>query len=269
MSHNQELPTHTADEVATILHALREEIAARRATLAAHDAAHSTLTSLERQLQQGAEQLEITRVVSAHWPLESTNLIQRGVFFIHKVVRRGLRWYINPIVEQQNAFNETATRTLRLLIEAHSELRRELAELGDGGNSSPAPAPPPPATPPAPAPSSDDQPTLQRYVEQQGRNEPPAHFTELAIAPFVAQLALQQNVNAHWLISGTSLREQLAAYTQRLIRLYLRWLINPIVEQQNSFNAALTSALTSAYRLHQEARAAGAARRVRRARRTR
>jgi len=262
MSHNPERPTHTADEVAVILHALREEIAARRAMLAAHDAAQSTLTSLERQLQQCAEQLEITRVVSAHWPLESTNLIQRGVFFIHKVVRRGLRWYINPIVEQQNAFNETATRTLRLLIEAHSELRRELAELGNGGNRSPAPLPP--VAPPAP--SSDDQPTLQRYVEQQGRNEPPAHFIELDTAPLVAQLALQQNINAHWLISGTRPLEQLAAYTQRLIRLYLRWLINPIVEQQNSFNAALTSVITSAYRLNQEARAAGAAQRARRTR---
>ena len=265
MSHNPELPTHTADEVAAILHALREEIAARRATLAAHDAAQSTLTSLEQQLQQCAEQLEITRIVSAHWPLESTNPIQRGVFLIHKIVRRGLRWYINPIVEQQNAFNETATRTLRLLIEAHSELRHELAELGNSGNRSPASSLP--AAPPAL--SSDDQPALQRYVEQQGRNEPPAHFTELAIAPLTAQLALQQNVNAHWLIVGARPLEQLAAYTQRLIRLYLRWLINPIVEQQNSFNAALTSATTSAYRLSQEARAAGAARRAQRARRTR
>jgi hypothetical protein len=35
----------------------------------------------------------------------------------------------------------------------------------------------------------------------------------------------------------------MGAYTKRLVRLLLRWYINPIVEQQNRFNSAVARSL--------------------------
>jgi hypothetical protein len=112
-------------DVATVLETLRAEVKAQRATqgdAAADDA-------LTRDLRRAAEELEYTRVVSAHWPLEGRSLYERGWAFVNKVVRRYLRWYINPIVEQQNAYNDASARAIRLLIEANSELRGEVTAL--------------------------------------------------------------------------------------------------------------------------------------------
>jgi hypothetical protein len=108
-----------------LLETIRAEVKAQRAAqapTAADDA-------LGRDLRRAAEELEYTRVVSAHWPLEGRSLAERGWAFVNKVVRRYLRWYINPIVEQQNAYNDASARTMRLLIEANAELRAEVAAL--------------------------------------------------------------------------------------------------------------------------------------------
>src|SRR5688572_421659 len=57
----------------------------------------------------------------------------------------------------------------------------------------------------------------------------------------VAQLA---NVSAHWGIASDvrGLGPVIVLY-RRVIRLLLRWYINPIVEQQNRFNAAVVRAM--------------------------
>lgn len=250
MPHQSDSP-----DVARLLAAVRAEVQARRQAL------HSTTSpitqsALELQLQRNAEQLEITRVISAHWPLESRSPYERAINLINKVVRRALRWYINPIVEQQNAFNEVAARALRLQIEAYAELRAQLAELDQRATQNGEP-PLPMATPfmEAPAPSHQDElppPTaipateeLQQLVGQRGRTEPDAGFADRQLRPLVAQLGVRQQVNAHWLLVGHNPVEYAAALSQRLMRRYLRWLINPIVEQQNAFNTALTETLAT------------------------
>ncbi|OAN47186.1 hypothetical protein A6A03_00115 [Chloroflexus islandicus] len=111
-------------DVAATLAALRAEVRAQRAALPAAEP-----TPAERELQRLVEELEYTRVVSAHWPLEGRNLLEQAIALVNKVVRRYLRWYINPIVEQQNAFNDTATLAIRLLVAENAALRAELAEL--------------------------------------------------------------------------------------------------------------------------------------------
>jgi hypothetical protein len=115
-----------APDVAAILEALRGEVRARRAAQGEDDPGAG---GVERELRHALEEIEIARVVSAHWPLEGKGLYERGWALVNKVVRRYLRWYINPIVEQQNAYNEASARAVRLLVEANGELRRELAEL--------------------------------------------------------------------------------------------------------------------------------------------
>jgi hypothetical protein len=113
-------------DVATILETLRAEVKAQRAAQGADAPADAALT---RDLRRAAEELEYTRVVSAHWPLEGRSLYERGWAFVNKVVRRYLRWYINPIVEQQNAYNDASARAIRLLIEANVELHAEVVAL--------------------------------------------------------------------------------------------------------------------------------------------
>jgi hypothetical protein len=113
-------------DVAAILEALRMEVLARQ-RMAADD--QHTADTHERELQRALEEIEYTRVVSAHWPLEGGNAYEQAWAFINKLVRRYLRWYINPIVEQQNATNDAFARAIRLLAESNSELRRELREL--------------------------------------------------------------------------------------------------------------------------------------------
>ncbi len=72
--------------------------------------------------------------VSAHLPLQSTlPLVGPLVVFIQRVIRIGLRWYINPIVEQQNAFNDSVVRALTEIEIRQAELNRRLDRL-DSGN---------------------------------------------------------------------------------------------------------------------------------------
>jgi hypothetical protein len=257
-------------EVAAILEQLRAEVRARRLSLAGDEESSATRHAIERQLQRAVEQLEITRVVSAHWPLESRSLFERGLNFVHKLVRRFLRWYINPIVEQQNAFNDTTARTLRLLAEGYSELLHQGEGEPGTGNREPGTENGEPATenrepgtgnPPPDAPIHE----WQALVDQRGQTGPSAFFPELALQPYRAQLVQCQQVHAHWPLQQDSALQRVAALVQKLTRFYLRWLINPIVEQQNSFNAAVTEAIDPLLNADAEVRTGAAAQRARRA----
>ncbi len=50
-------------------------------------------------------------------------------------------------------------------------------------------------------------------------------------------------VSAHWPIRAQTTRERAAAFVQRFIRRALQWYITPIVQQQNSYNAAVARTL--------------------------
>ncbi len=61
---------------------------------------------------------EATRlsVVSAHWGIATDiPVVTREIVFGRRVMRLLLRWYINPIVEQQNAYNSAVLNALRAL----------------------------------------------------------------------------------------------------------------------------------------------------------
>ncbi|HET7035329.1 MAG TPA: hypothetical protein VFI42_06575 [Thermomicrobiaceae bacterium] len=66
--------------------------------------------------------------VSAHFYLyDDVPIIGGPITMVKRVIRLGLRWYINPIVEQQNQFNEAVVRALRAIEERQAELERRLA----------------------------------------------------------------------------------------------------------------------------------------------
>lgn len=68
--------------------------------------------------------------VSAHLPLQSALPVVGPIIVLaQRVIRLGLRWYINPIVEQQNAFNDSVVRALTELEMHQTELERKLDAL--------------------------------------------------------------------------------------------------------------------------------------------
>ena len=272
-------------DVAAILEGLRAEVRARRIAQGQLD-----LSPLERDLQRSLDEIELYRVVSAHWPLTGGTLPQRAINLVNKLVRRYLRWYINPIVEQQNAYNDAVARALRLLADAYADLGEQLAEgrprtrdqgpgtrddgqspgmgtgnrgLGDAGTSQ-APSP----KPQAPSPSGGEGArysihNLMSEVQSRAMSEPPARFPDLELRALEPQLRLRAQVVAHWPLTGRTLPQRAVALANKLVRRYLRWYINPIVEQQNGANAAITAALAALMRLDDERRTQVAARRAR------
>ncbi len=233
-----------AVDVGALLEALRAEVRARRLSQAQPED-----SPIMRELQHSLDDIELHRVVSAHWPLIGHTLPQKAVALVNKLVRRGLRWYINPIVEQQNAYNDAVARALRLLAEAYADLQ---IQTGD----SPLPPIPPPLLDGAPAPSPQPPASsFQELVARRAAQEPPARFPDLELRALEPQLRLRQEVSAHWPLEGRTPLERVAALAHMLMRRYLRWLVNPIVEQQNAANAAITLALLHLFRLDGEQRA--------------
>lgn len=73
-----------------------------------------------------AEAADLARV-SAHLPVTwETPVLGRGLALAKRATRIALRWYINPIVEQQNAFNDAVVRALAELESRQHELQRRL-----------------------------------------------------------------------------------------------------------------------------------------------
>ncbi len=70
--------------------------------------------------------------ISAHWGLTSSvPVVGSLVVIVQRALRIGLRWYINPIVDQQNAFNEATVRALYELRAENDALRAELSGEDD------------------------------------------------------------------------------------------------------------------------------------------
>jgi len=70
--------------------------------------------------------------VNAHWGIASpTPVIGSALVLVRRSMRILLRWYINPIVEQQNRFNHAAVRALFELRSENENLRAELSRRDD------------------------------------------------------------------------------------------------------------------------------------------
>ena len=124
MSDGREAANARQPDVGAIMEELRAAVRAQRL---AHGRAEPS--SAERELQRALDEIELSRVVSAHWPLLGASLPQRAVALVNKLVRRYLRWYINPIVEQQNAANAAFTAALLRLIALDAERRAQAASI--------------------------------------------------------------------------------------------------------------------------------------------
>src|SRR3954447_8248549 len=105
-------PAQSKGDAAAILAGLREQVRERRARLALADPSDPYALNLA-ELRRSADAVNDTWFVSAHLPITwDVRVVGRLLAYAKRVVRVLLRWYINPIVEQQNRFNSATARAI-------------------------------------------------------------------------------------------------------------------------------------------------------------
>lgn len=90
----------------------------------------SEQTGLDDPLRQAADLAHI----SAHFPIMwRVPVFGRALSLVQRAIRIGLRWYINPIVDQINDFNEATITALNTMAARQEALAARIAalELGD------------------------------------------------------------------------------------------------------------------------------------------
>lgn len=116
-------------DVAAILAELREQIRERRARLTVGDGSGSHALNLA-ELRRSVESVNDTWFVSAHLPITwETRIVGRLGAYTKRIVRVLLRWYINPIIEQQNRFNSAVARTSVEMFAYQERMAREWQDL--------------------------------------------------------------------------------------------------------------------------------------------
>lgn len=81
-------------------------------------------------LQQAVDSVARSWFVSSHNPVTwSLPVLGRFVALGKRALRLALRWYINPIVDQQNNFNASVARAVLELSAHYRRLAADVAEL--------------------------------------------------------------------------------------------------------------------------------------------
>jgi hypothetical protein len=108
-------------DVAATIAALREQAVARAKAMGLTEQA-----AIDDPLRQAADLAH----VSAHFPIMwRVPVAGRGLSLVKRVMRIGLRWYINPIVDQINDFNEATITALNTLAARQEALAARIAAL--------------------------------------------------------------------------------------------------------------------------------------------
>jgi hypothetical protein len=114
-----------SQDVSAVLADLREEIRERRTRLALRDPDNPHARNLA-ELRRSVDALNDLWFVSAHLPITwDVRVFGRLLSYTKRVVRLLLRWYINPIVEQQNRFNSAAARAFTEMNAYQERMTRE------------------------------------------------------------------------------------------------------------------------------------------------
>jgi hypothetical protein len=119
-------------DVAATIAMLREQAIARAKAMGLTEQA-----AIDDPLRQAADLAHI----SAHFPIMwRVPIAGRGISLVKRVMRIGLRWYINPIVDQINDFNEATITALNTLAARQEALAARIAAL-EVNPHPPAPSP--------------------------------------------------------------------------------------------------------------------------------
>ena len=112
-------------DTASILSELREQVKERRARFTYTDADDPHALNLDA-LRKSADAVNDTWFVSAHLPVTwDLPVVGRMGAYTKRLVRILLRWYINPIVEQQNRFNSSVARAIVEITAYQERMTRE------------------------------------------------------------------------------------------------------------------------------------------------
>ncbi len=121
---NNSLSTNSPPDVASVLAELREQVKERRAHFASEPGDPQGLNLDE--LRRSVEAVNDTWFVSAHLPITwDMRVLGRLGAYTKRLVRLLLRWYINPIVEQQNHYNASVARTLTEMYAYQERIAKE------------------------------------------------------------------------------------------------------------------------------------------------
>ena len=112
-------------DASAILAELRDQVRERRARMAVNDPTDPHTLNLA-ELRRSADAVNDTWFVSAHLPITwDLRVVGRLGAYTKRLVRLLLRWYINPIVEQQNRFNSATARAIVEITAYQERLTRE------------------------------------------------------------------------------------------------------------------------------------------------
>jgi hypothetical protein len=121
--------TDSGPDVSATLGEMREQIKERRARMTVSDPNDPHALNLA-ELRRSIESVNDTWFVSAHLPITwETRIVGRMGAYTKRLVRLLLRWYINPIVEQQNRFNSAVARSLVEMLAYQERMAREWQAL--------------------------------------------------------------------------------------------------------------------------------------------
>lgn len=125
MKNHETTDNHSMADTASILTGLREQIRERRSQLAVNDPNDPHALSLA-ELQRTVETVNDTWFITAHLPITwDLRIVGRFGAYAKRLVRLLLRWYINPIVEQQNRFNSATARAITVMTSYQERMTRE------------------------------------------------------------------------------------------------------------------------------------------------
>jgi hypothetical protein len=115
-------------EVAEILDDVRRRVRERHMVVPAGEPADADERAV-LEMQAAVQDVNMSAKVNSHLPLLWEDMVVgRLRAFVQRVVRRLLRWYINPIVDQQNTFNAATARAITLLASENARLRYDLSQ---------------------------------------------------------------------------------------------------------------------------------------------
>lgn len=213
-------------DVVALVDALHARIAQQRSSAQVQDEIRAELIDVHDALHE----MELTRVISAHLPIVHQGLVGRIIGIIQKVVRRLLRWYINPIVEQQNMYNDAVMRTIR-----------EIVALYESQTDTPATPPTTPNHTVTAAPTAAHAAAVDRATTIQqdiASHEAPLSPHLMALVQLAQRRTETYTVVTRWPFPHRHMLDTIANAIHAIQRRGLQWYVDPIVAQMNAHNRA-------------------------------
>ncbi len=118
-----ERPTTNEPRVDEVLQQLRAGVRQRQAELA-------TVGAGTDEARFKLVELTSKEYIQEPVPLSPRPVLGKWIVFLRKAFFHAfMKWYMRPVLEQQNAFNQTAGRLIQDLVQGQEKLARQLREM--------------------------------------------------------------------------------------------------------------------------------------------